>query len=219
ADADDLDDREVVLRCCHDEGPFRSIRPPCPVFRPCRRGVPDLCALAGRARAGSGARPVTLNPHPQLEAYSYVNLRTDTDSRAALRPGSTNLPPSPPACRAGGGFALVGRGEPRTAGSCTPPLTSRLRNRSLRAGPSSPADRSSVPHRTAGIAATHARDPNGARTPFSGSLMLDPRTPRLGRPVRRARPTGPAHRPHVQSSRSLGLEHLGRADVGDADGP
>ena len=25
ADSDDLDDREVVLRCCHDEGPFRSL--------------------------------------------------------------------------------------------------------------------------------------------------------------------------------------------------
>lgn len=35
ADADDFDDREVVLRCCHDEGPFRS-----------HYAVPSLCAMA-----------------------------------------------------------------------------------------------------------------------------------------------------------------------------
>ena len=35
ADADDFDDREVVLRCCHDEGPFRS-----------HCAVPSLCAMA-----------------------------------------------------------------------------------------------------------------------------------------------------------------------------
>src|SRR5690606_26592025 len=46
ADTDDLDDREVILRCCHDEGPFRSHPPTAP--KPPR---PRLGPLPGGGRA------------------------------------------------------------------------------------------------------------------------------------------------------------------------
>ena len=56
ADADDLDDREVVLRCCHV-------------------GASHCCSPLGCGDSRLSWEVPGRNPHPQVEPYSYVNLR------------------------------------------------------------------------------------------------------------------------------------------------
>ena len=63
-DTDDLDDGQVVLRCCHDGVPLADR---------CRPGIPVGTQGLLFVRWGS-RRSVVQNPNPQVEGYSYVNL-------------------------------------------------------------------------------------------------------------------------------------------------
>src|SRR6185437_16891772 len=51
SDTDDLDDRQIVLRCCHEEGPFRSFA--------------AIASLPTAGPTGASARP-GIRPCPQL---------------------------------------------------------------------------------------------------------------------------------------------------------
>ena len=77
ADTDDLDDRQIILRCCHEEGPFPLVclyRVPCPPLDGrCVRQTGNSTVSAVRRHAPPRHRPACFaissesNPHSQLE--------------------------------------------------------------------------------------------------------------------------------------------------------
>src|SRR5262249_3113373 len=71
ANADDLDDREVVVRWCHGWLSLSVDAYGGAGNRGRRRPAP-----AARPPAGGTARSPDRHPHPQVDPYSYVNLST-----------------------------------------------------------------------------------------------------------------------------------------------
>src|SRR5262249_26291353 len=72
SDTDDLDDRQIVLRCCHEEGPFRSFA--------------SIASLPTAWTAGASARPgirpcqqfADVRPHSIGRAFPAISSESKT---------------------------------------------------------------------------------------------------------------------------------------------
>ena len=189
ADSDDLDNRQIVLRCCHEEGTFPLVLPlPCrrrALFFKCiaaaRRLWPwarETSALVATRNSPPGHRPSPSGLTFRLRFKVFVVRTIDTDSRVGRHPGQLTTREPASVSRIGGVYRAAS--HRRTSVSHRRPgrahvVIARVRRHEhgkllrLRRGIAGAAPQRSSPR----CAAAASPDPGWARSPRSPTAAAE----------------------------------------------